>query len=244
VSIPFVIVPIAFVGVSAGGLGAMRAAVGDQPLSDADAAEMRTMAGELCTDLDAGACMVAYMGQIYLLLFLMMPAILPTLFAAYSIAGERAGRTLEPLLATPIRTWELVFGKAAAAVLPSMAATWLGFVAYALMLWLVSPDAARVALTPAWFAMMVVVAPLVSGVAVEVSILVSSRVADPRAAQQIAGMIALPLVLMLLAQAFGVLRVDFFFVAVAAVALTVVDAVLLWFTVQVFERENILTRHA
>ena len=43
----------------------------------------------------------------YLLMFLMVPAVLPSLFASYSVAGEKTSRTLEPLLATPIRTWEL-----------------------------------------------------------------------------------------------------------------------------------------
>src|SRR5690349_21858891 len=53
----------------------------------------------------------AVMGQAFSSMFLLMPMILPSIIASYSIVGEKSNRTLEPLLATPIKTWELLTGK-------------------------------------------------------------------------------------------------------------------------------------
>src|SRR5690349_9268946 len=42
------------------------------------------------------------MGQAFSSMFLLMPMIIPSIIAAYSIVGEKTNHTLEPLLATPI----------------------------------------------------------------------------------------------------------------------------------------------
>jgi ABC-2 type transport system permease protein len=44
----------------------------------------------------------------FLFLFLVVPASIPVTIASYSIVGEKENKSLEPLLATPIRTWELL----------------------------------------------------------------------------------------------------------------------------------------
>jgi ABC-2 type transport system permease protein len=58
-------------------------------------------------------------------LFLIMPTLLTSIIAAYSIIGGKNGRTLETLLAKPIRTWELLVGKALASIIPGVGLTWL-----------------------------------------------------------------------------------------------------------------------
>ena len=40
--------------------------------------------------------------------------------AAYSVIGEKQARTLEPLLATPITTFELLAAKVLGALLPAL----------------------------------------------------------------------------------------------------------------------------
>ena len=50
----------------------------------------------------------------FLLLFEMLPIVVPITIASYSIIGEKQSRSLEALLATPIRTWELLVAKALA----------------------------------------------------------------------------------------------------------------------------------
>jgi len=46
-------------------------------------------------------------------------------FASFSIIEEKQERTSEPLFATPVRTWELLLGKAPAGAIPSLLITWL-----------------------------------------------------------------------------------------------------------------------
>jgi hypothetical protein len=56
-----------------------------------------------------------------LVYMLAIPAIVPAVVAAYSVAGERQQDTLEPVLTTPIRAEELLLGKGLAALAPSLA---------------------------------------------------------------------------------------------------------------------------
>ncbi len=60
------------------------------------------------SDMNAGECMQIYIVNQFLLLFMMMLVIIPVTIAAYSIVGEKAAHRLEPLLATPITTVELL----------------------------------------------------------------------------------------------------------------------------------------
>ena len=60
----------------------------------------------------------AFAVQQFLAFFLLMPAYIPLSIATFSIIGEKQARTLEPVLATPIRTAELLTGKAVAALVP------------------------------------------------------------------------------------------------------------------------------
>src|SRR5260221_7760823 len=52
-------------------------------------------------------------------IFLLLSIIVPSTIAAYSIIGEKNSHTLEPLLATPVRRWQLLAGKMLAALLPA-----------------------------------------------------------------------------------------------------------------------------
>ena len=58
-------------------------------------------------------------------IFLLLSMIVPSTIAAYSIIGEKTSHTLEPLLATPVRRWQLLAGKMLAALLPAVLDTWV-----------------------------------------------------------------------------------------------------------------------
>ena len=51
-----------------------------------------------------------------LLYMLIIPAVVPATLAGFSVVGERAQETLEPVLTTPIRSEEFLLGKALAAL--------------------------------------------------------------------------------------------------------------------------------
>jgi ABC-type transport system involved in multi-copper enzyme maturation permease subunit len=56
-----------------------------------------------------------------LLYMLGIPVLVPAALAAYSVVGERLQGTLEPVLSTPVRSEELLLGKALATFVPSVA---------------------------------------------------------------------------------------------------------------------------
>ena len=55
--------------------------------------------------------MQSVMASNFMVLFLMMPLMVPVTIAAYSIVGEKVTHSLEPLLATPITTTQLLLGQ-------------------------------------------------------------------------------------------------------------------------------------
>ena len=56
----------------------------------------------------------------FLTLLLLVPVTGAITFAGHSLVGEKLGRSLEPLLATPITTFELLVGKVIGALIPSL----------------------------------------------------------------------------------------------------------------------------
>src|SRR5215213_8930793 len=110
----------------------------------------------------------AIMGQAFSSMFLLLPLLLPSIIASYSIVGEKTNRTLEPLLATPIKTWELLAGKILAALLPSMLLTWLAGLIFVAGVW-VSALSARVftvIVSPGWLTVFLVCTPLLALIAI------------------------------------------------------------------------------
>src|SRR4029450_3613219 len=78
----------------------------------------------------------AILGQAFSSMFLLLPMLLPSIIASYSIVGEKSNRTLEPLLATPIKTGELLTGKILASLLPTMLLTWVAGAIFIAGAWL------------------------------------------------------------------------------------------------------------
>src|SRR5215813_3165262 len=97
-------------------------------------------------------------------LFWVIPVALTPAVAADSFVGERERLSLEPLLATPISTTQLLLGKLLAAVVPATGGTWLGvLVLWAMALVANSPLYPRILIAdPDWLFSLVVVVPLVA----------------------------------------------------------------------------------
>lgn len=197
-----------------------------------------------CRGLSAAECSQVLLVKQFLALFLMIPVALPAAISAYSIVGEKTTRCLEPLLATPIETVELIAGKGLAAVIPAIGATWLGFAVFAIGTRLLVSSAAVFAriVDAAWLFTVLVVGPLMAVASVVTSVIVSSRVSDPRTAEQVSMIIIVPVLGLFFAQLSGLFMLDTRFILVAAAVLTVVDAGLLYLGARLFQREVILTR--
>ena len=193
--------------------------------------------------LAAGDQARAFLLRQLVMIFTILPVVSTMTIATYSIVGEKRSRSLEPLLATPVSTGELLLGKSLAAVLPSVALTWVAWLGFglALRLWY-GPALAAVVLDLAAWLMILLIVPLIAVLAVAAGILVSSRSADPRSAQQIGSLILLPVIALLMAQLTGFFLLGGVFVALGAAVLAALDVALLAWGRRLFQRERILVR--
>ncbi|MCP4362007.1 MAG: ABC transporter permease subunit [Chloroflexi bacterium] len=200
--------------------------------------------GDLCIGLTEDECVMVYMLSIYTLLFMILPLMIPVTIAAYSIVGEKTTRSLEPLLATPITTIELLTGKALSAVIPAIIATWLVYFLYGIGIFFMlgSEMLLDFVLAPVWLLAIFVVGPLLAFLGVSVAIIVSSRVTDPRAAEQLAGFVILPVILLLVGQSMGFIVVSRELIVLLGGVVLVLDIVLGYLMFKSFQREVILTQ--
>jgi ABC-2 type transport system permease protein len=180
------------------------------------------------------------LGRNWLPMFLVLPMFLPILLAAQSIGGERERRTLEPLLATPVSTLTIVVGKSIAALVPAVLITWAAAALFCLGM---DATAGRMLLPDAaWLFGTLVLSPLLALFGNATAVVVSSRVLDPRAAQNLAATTVLPLLALLAFQLAGRISLGprFYFALAAGVAAA--DAALIAAAVRLFDRERLLTR--
>jgi len=205
--------------------------------------QMYTRLSPALAALEPVEVMEIILGQQFMFFFLLMPLFIPIYIAAYSIVGEKTSRSLEPLLAAPIGTGELLAGKSLAAAVPAIVITWVAFVIYAVALrFIVTPGVYAALLSSKWILAMIVIAPLLSVLAMNVAVIISSRVNDVRVAEQLSGLVVLPLIAVAMAQTAGRILFDFRSFALGAVILAVIDIIVLYIGIRLFQRETILTR--
>lgn len=206
--------------------------------------EMYSQVPDLCRGLNGAECNQYIIITYFLPLFMMMPVIIPITIASYSIVGEKVTRTLEPLLATPITTFELLAGKGLAAGIPAVLATWISFLIFVMGGWLMKIETKVAAsfFDPLWLLAIFVLGPLLAVASISLAVMVSSRTSDPRAAEQIAGLFVLPLAGLIVGQATGFFILNQALIAWTSIGVAILDIGLLVFAVQLFQRESILTR--
>jgi len=177
-----------------------------------------------------------------LLYFMVLPVIIPLAIAVYSIVGEKEQTTLEPLLATPITDNELFLGKALASVIPAVLINWASFGAFVLLTRLVVGGYLLQTLTAPWLASIFGLSPLLALFSVGVTMIVSSRASDARAAYQFSSLAVLPGLVPLIVYSSMKTLVDLRLVILEGALLIVGCFVVLRFAIRLFKREQILTR--
>lgn len=193
--------------------------------------------------LDSRQVVMAFAISQFLATFLILPAYIPLAIASYSIVGEKQTRSLEAVLSTPLRTSELLAGKAIAALVPGVLASWLAYATLLLLTAvLVAPELLPVITDGSWLAGVLVLGPAIGLISVEAGIIVSSRVNDPRVAQQIGGIVILPIVALIVLQGAGGFLVDGPTYLAGATVLLLIAVGGLRLAVALFGRETILTR--
>lgn len=205
--------------------------------------EIMALAGQMCVGLNTMDCTLVYTLNLFVLMFMILPVAIPVTIAAYSIVGEKTTRSLEPLLATPITTVELLGAKIVAAVVPAILATWLAFGLFMIgARLLTSPAVFSEFFSAHWLLAIFVVSPLLAVLATCVAVIVSSRASDPRVAEQLSAVVILPLILLVVGQSVGLILIDRRLMLLLGLIVFILDAALLYLAVRLFRRETILTR--
>lgn len=200
--------------------------------------------GTMCTGIPSQDCLQIYLVNEFLLLFMILPVMIPITIAAYSIVGEKTTRSLEPLLATPISTVELLSGKMLAAVIPGIVATWVCFIIFLILLPVTGASQLVVNYIAGatWILAIAIIGPLMAILAASFAVIISSRVNDPRVAEQFSAILLVPILIVLFGQIAGFITLNVQLVLLAIVAFIAIDIGVVYLGSKLFQRENILTR--
>lgn len=176
----------------------------------------------------------------YLLLIPMMIAIS---FATFSIVDEKLSRSLEALLATPVRTWELLLGKALSGALPALLITWLCAGVFLLgTVGLGWGHLLDLVLTPSWFICLFLLTPVVAVLSFMLGIIGSSRARDAKSAQNIVVVIVLPVLALIGVQVTGLVWFTPLLTLALALGIGMADIFVLRVATRLFQRESIVVR--
>ena len=176
--------------------------------------------------------------------FIVGAVTLPTAIASYSLVGEKVEKSLEPLLATPTSDGEILLGKSLAAFLPPILAIYAGATIFMILMDEVTRSRLGYLYFPNWIigTIMLLVVPLASVLCVESNIIISSRVNDVRAAQQLGGLVLIPIASLYVAAEINIVHLDLANLLVISAVLGMLDLILLYFSTHTFRREDILTK--
>ena len=193
--------------------------------------------------LSGNALIQAVVFHQFALLLLLVPVVAATALATHAVVGEKQAKALEPLLATPISTKELLAAKTLTPFVFALSLTWLSAALYvAGIAAFGEPGVWRVVLGMRTLVLFVILGPLVELAALQVSVITSSRAHDPRSAQQLTALLILPITAIFVAQLIGAFVIPAPALLLGGAVLLALNALLLWVGVRVFQRETILTR--
>ncbi len=157
-------------------------------------------------------------------LFLIVPLMVSAVLAADAFAGEKERRTMEGLLHLPVTAKELYAAKMLAAFCPAVVISWIGFVIFAFVsnaaAW---PVMHRVFVpTGTWIVMILWMTPAVAALGLGIMVRVSARARTTQEANQLGGTVILPIIVLTLGQATGLLLVGLPVAVAAGAAMWIV----------------------
>jgi ABC-2 type transport system permease protein len=177
-----------------------------------------------------------------LVILLGIPAIGPSIMAAYAIVGERVQGTLEPLLTTAVSSTEVVLAKGLAALVPSLGISYGMYALFVIATELFAQPAVASAVLPWPYVLaQLVFTPLIAVLAIWTGFGISTRVADVRVSQQLGALSALPVLLVAYFISFDLIHMTLGLALAIAALLLVLDAVGWRLVVAAFDRERLIT---
>jgi len=163
-------------------------------------------------------------------MFLMIPLMVALTIAADSFAGEKERKTLEALLYTPTTNRELFVAKLLSGWVPAIAVAWVGFVLYSVM-----------ANAAAWSQMHRIFFPNTMWVVLILWMVpASSRAQGFQDANQLGGIVVLPIVALFYVQVVGALYFNVVVVVLMGLAIWLLTGLLIWLGSRTFQRNRLM----
>lgn len=174
---------------------------------------------------------------------LLIPTMIAISVATFSIVDEKLSGSLEALLATPVRTWELLLGKALAGAIPALVMTWISA---GIVLLVVSGlgwgDLIGFVTSAGWFLTLFLLTPAVAILSFMLGVTGSSRAKDARSAQNTVLVIILPVLALIGIQITGIIWFTPSLILVLALVIGIADFISLRAAVRLFRRESIVVQ--
>ena len=177
-------------------------------------------------------------------MFLIVPLMVASIIAADGFVGERERRTMEALLYSPVSDQDLFIAKLLAAWVPAVVVSWGAFIVNALVVNIAGYGImGRIFFPqPMWWGMLFWLGPGLSLTSLGVTVLISAKAKTFMQAQQMSGMLVLPVVLLMVGQMSGLLFIDSRFVWLLGIPVWIVGIWLVWVGAHSFKRSELIGR--
>jgi ABC-2 type transport system permease protein len=174
--------------------------------------------------------------------FLIIPLMIAAMFAADSFAGEKERKTLEALLYTPTSDRELFIAKMLSGWLASIGLALVCFVIYAINVNAAAWSQMHRIFFPnaMWVVMVIWVVPALSALGVGVMVVVSAHAQGFQDANQMAGLVVLPIVALFYAQMAGAIFLDIKIMLLIGLFVWLLAGALIWLGSRGFHRNRLL----
>ena len=249
VMLPLIVLPILFLVVMPAGISLLPGVIESSGLPSSDLDNLLSQVpGDISSELaglsENGKFIYLMLVYMFAPLYLILPLMVASVIAADSFAGEKERKTMEALLYSPTTDQELFVAKLLSAWVPAIAVSWGGAALYSIVAnvsaW---PVMGRVFFPNVmWVVLAFWVAPSVAGLGLGSTMLISSKVNSFQEAYQGGAVVVLPIMLLVISQATGVMYLSMWLVLLLGLAFWVIDAFLLWFGARTFQRSEVIAR--
>lgn len=190
-----------------------------------------TKAGEFISSLPSMKHQIIFVVINYMFgsIFLLIPTLNAMMVALHSFVGEKERRTMETLLFSPITVKDLFLGKVLSAFIPAIGITLISFVLFGIITisltynmfgFLIFPNAN-------WLILILWVVPMMTIMTILVNVFVSARAKGFQEAQQMGGLLILPIMALFVGQATGFLVMNPVVLTLIGFILLIINLVLL-----------------
>ena len=161
--------------------------------------------------------------------FLIIPIMCSGIIGASSLVGEKEHKTMETLLYTPISMEQLLRAKILGVFIPSYIITLISFIAFGIVIniggfiyfgRLIFPDIK-------WLIIILWISPAINFLSLTLTVMVSAKSKTFQEAQQVSGILVLPVVLLLVGQMTGVIMINNFIMVTAGAVILIIDYILI-----------------